>query len=174
MLLLGYNITKQGFLTGLDMTRFLCCIFYFKCKCKFLARNQRLRVSFDFPEKVYAPSHSWGYTRSISLCGLFNSLENTVYIPKGLDPEQPRIEHKGNILPCYFVLQWEAYLRAEDYKTSLLHLAASDGETWWVLSDSLFLLSLSTRNVQSKRKVTFCGPQHLNNTANLTGVQAGR
>ena len=31
-----------------------------------------------------------------------------VYIPKGLDPEQPRIEHKGNILPCYFVLQWEA------------------------------------------------------------------
>lgn len=31
-----------------------------------------------------------------------------VYIPKGLDSEQPRIEHKGNILPCYFVLQWEA------------------------------------------------------------------
>ena len=32
MLLLGYNITNQGFLIGLDMTRFLCCIFYFKCK----------------------------------------------------------------------------------------------------------------------------------------------
>lgn len=113
MLLLGHNITNQGFLIGLDMTRFLCCIFYFKCKCKFLARNHRLRVSFDFPEKVYAPSHSWGYTRSISLCGLFNSLENIVYIPRGLDPEQPRIEHKGNILPCYFVLQWEVCLRAE-------------------------------------------------------------
>ena len=33
MLLLGHNITNQGFLIGLDMTRFLCCIFYFKCKC---------------------------------------------------------------------------------------------------------------------------------------------
>lgn len=79
----------------------------------FLYQESGWEFLFFFPGKVYTPSHSWEYTRSISLCGLFSSFQNIVYIPKSLDPEQPRIEYKSNLVSCYFLLKWWICLNTE-------------------------------------------------------------
>lgn len=116
-----------------------------------LTRNQ-VRISFCFPEKVYTPSYLWGYTRSISLCEFIHSLQNIVCILRSLNPEQPRIKHKGNIVSCYFVLKWYICLSTEVLQDKP---AAFSCSCWRNMTIIIWLLVLIVYIVQWKKEKCF-------------------